>query len=210
MVKSNLATEVYDFGTKNSNPRNQKVCRITIHHMAGNIGAKACAQMHYKGSSSSANYYIGTDGTICAGVSEDRRAWTSGNRANDYSAITIEVANNSGAPNWTVSDKAYASLIALCADICNRYGINPHYTGEPDGTLTIHRMFWNTACCGPYLIGKHEDGSIERDIKKKMGGDSTGKLYKVQCGAFSVKSNAEKQRDKLISLGFKDAFIVEV
>lgn len=210
MVKSSLATEVYDFGTKNSNPRNQKVCRITIHHMAGNIGAKECAKMHYNGSSSSANYYIGTDGTICAGVSEDRRAWTSGNRANDYSAITIEVANNSGAPNWTVSDKAYASLIALCADICNRYGINPHYTGEPDGTLTIHRMFQNTACCGPYLIGKHEDGSIEGDIKKKMGGDSTGKLYKVQCGAFSVKSNAEKQRDKLISLGFKDAFIVEV
>ena len=72
MVKSSLATEVYDFGTKNSNPRNQKVCRITIHHMAGNIGAKECAKMHYNGSSSSANYYIGTDGTICAGVSEDR------------------------------------------------------------------------------------------------------------------------------------------
>lgn len=209
MVKSDLATKVVDFGTRNSNPRNQKVCRITIHHMAGNLGAVECAKMHMNTATSSANYYIGTDGTICAGVSEDRRAWTSGSRENDHSAITIEVANNSGAPNWTVSDKAYKACIALCADICQRYGINPHYNGEKTGTLTIHRMFQNTDCCGPYLIGKHEDGSIERDIIEKMGGAS-GKLYKVQTGAFAVKENAERQRDKLIDLGFKDAFIVEV
>lgn len=209
MVKSDLATKVVDFGTRNSNPRNQKVCRITIHHMAGNLGAVECAKMHMNTATSSANYYIGTDGTICAGVSEDRRAWTSGSRENDHSAITIEVANNSGAPNWTVSDKAYNALIALCADICQRYGINPHYNGEKTGTLTIHRMFQNTDCCGAYLIGKHEDGSIERDIIEKMGGAS-GKLYKVQTGAFAVKENAERQRDKLIDLGFKDAFIVEV
>lgn len=209
MVKSDLATEVVDFGTRNSNPRNQKVCRITIHHMAGNLGAVECAKMHMNTATSSANYYIGTDGTICAGVSEDRRAWTSGSRENDHSAITIEVANNSGAPNWTVSDKAYKACIALCADICQRYGIKPHYNGEKTGTLTIHRMFQNTDCCGAYLIGKHEDGSIERDIIEKMGGAS-GKLYKVQTGAFAVKENAERQRDKLIDLGFKDAFIVEV
>jgi hypothetical protein len=209
MVKSDLATEVVDFGTRNSNPRNQKVCRITIHHMAGNLGAVECAKMHMNTATSSANYYIGTDGTICAGVSEDRRAWTSGSRENDHSAITIEVANNSGAPNWTVSDKAYKACIALCAYICQRYGINPHYNGEKTGTLTIHRMFQNTDCCGAYLIGKHEDGSIERDIIEKMGGAS-GKLYKVQTGAFAVKENAERQRDKLVDLGFKDAFIVEV
>lgn len=209
MVKSDLATEVVDFGTRNSNPRNQKVCRITIHHMAGNLGAVECAKMHMNTATSSANYYIGSDGTICAGVSEDRRAWTSGSRENDHSAITIEVANNSGAPNWTVSDKAYKACIALCADICQRYGIKPHYNGEKTGTLTIHRMFQNTDCCGAYLIGKHEDGSIERDIIEKMGGAS-GKLYKVQTGAFAVKENAERQRDKLIDLGFKDAFIVEV
>lgn len=209
MVKSDLATEVVDFGTRNSNPRNQKVCRITIHHMAGNLGAVECAKMHMNTATSSANYYIGTDGTICAGVSEDRRAWTSGSRENDHSAITIEVANNSGAPNWTVSDKAYKACIALCADICQRYGIKPHYNGEKTGTLTIHRMFQNTDCCGAYLIGKHEDGSIERDIIEKMGGAS-GKLYKVQTGAFAVKENAERQRDKLIDLGFKDAFIVEI
>ena len=209
MVKSDLATKVVDFGTRNSNPRNQKVCRITIHHMAGNLGAVECAKMHMNTATSSANYYIGTDGTICAGVSEDRRAWTSGSRENDHSAITIEVANNSGAPNWTVSDKAYKACIALCADICQRYGIKPHYNGEKTGTLTIHRMFQNTDCCGAYLIGKHEDGSIERDIIEKMGGAS-GKLYKVQTGAFAVKENAERLRDKLIDLGFKDAFIVEV
>ena len=43
--------------------------------------------------------------------------------------------------------------------------------------------------------------------------DSTapsGKLYRVQVGAFSQKANAEKQLEKAKSAGFSDAFIVEV
>ena len=50
MVKSSLATEVYDFGTKNSNPRNQKVCRITIHHMAGLSCSVYIVMVFYKDS----------------------------------------------------------------------------------------------------------------------------------------------------------------
>lgn len=43
--------------------------------------------------------------------------------------------------------------------------------------------------------------------------DSTspsGKLYRVQIGAFSQKANAEKQLEKAKNAGFSDAFIVEV
>lgn len=212
MVKSDLATEVVDFGTKNSNPRTEKISKITIHHMAGNTGAVTCAKNHYNGNCS-ANYYISSEGVICAGVSENRRAWTSSSSWNDQRAITIEVANNSGAPSWTVSDKAYRALIKLCADICKRYGINPHYDGTKNGTLTIHKMYYNTECCGPYLIGKHEDESIERDIKAEMAGGEApapaGKLYRVQCGAFRIKSNAEALVKELQSKGYADAFIVE-
>jgi N-acetyl-anhydromuramyl-L-alanine amidase AmpD len=205
---SKLATQIVDFGTAKSNPREYPVTKITIHHMAGNIEADDCARMHRDSSvQCSANYYISSTGDICGGVSEDRRAWTSCSWDNDQRAITIEVANNSGEPNWTVSNKAYEATIALCADICQRYGIEPHYNGTPSGTLTIHQMFVATNCCGPYLIGKHKDGSIERDIKAKMGGGPTPQptetLYRVQCGAFRKRENALNLQKELQSKGYQ-------
>ncbi|MBQ9396648.1 MAG: N-acetylmuramoyl-L-alanine amidase [Proteobacteria bacterium] len=161
---SSLVSSVYDFGTKNSNPRNSKISKITIHHMAGNLGARSCANMHYNGKAS-ANYYIGSDGAICRGVAENRRAWTSSSGANDHQAITFEVANNSGEPYWTISDAAYNSMIALCRDICSRYGISPHFDGTSAGSLTAHYMFASTACPGPYIKERLKNGTIEKDIK---------------------------------------------
>lgn len=209
MVKSALATKVVDFGIRKSNERVEKISKITIHHMAGQIGAEACARMHRDGTrEASANYYIGPDGTICAGVSEDRRAWTSSSNWNDQRAITIEVSNNSGAPNWTVSDASYKALIKLCADICKRYNIVPAYTGHTDATLTVHNMFSATACPGPYLMRLHQNGQIQNDIKKAMGNQPapqpqpTGKLYRVQVGAFKKKGNADNLAKKLKAQGY--------
>lgn len=209
MVKSALATKVVDFGIRKSNERVEKISKITIHHMAGQIGAEACARMHRDGNrEASANYYIGPDGTICAGVSEDRRAWTSSSNWNDQRAITIEVSNNSGAPNWTISDASYKALIKLCADICKRYNIVPAYTGHTDATLTVHNMFSATACPGPYLMRLHQNGQIQNDIKKAMGNQPapqpqpTGKLYRVQVGAFKKKGNADNLAKKLKAQGY--------
>lgn len=174
-VYSSLATQIVDFGTTKSNPRTEKVSKITIHHMAV-VGADAAtvAKGHRDGSQqASANYYIGNDGKIVGGVSEDRRAWTSSSSWNDQKAITFEVANCKGEPNWEISDAAYRSTIALAADICKRYGISPHFTGDQNGSLTIHCFFAATACPGNYLKGLHQNGTIEKDIKKAMG-ETTG------------------------------------
>lgn len=45
---------------------------------------------------------------------------------------------------------------------------------------------------------------------KSGSSESTGKLYKVQVGAFSQKANAESCLQKAKNAGFTDAFIVEV
>lgn len=175
---SRLATSHVEFGTINSNPRKNKVSKITIHHMAGVMTGVGCARMHLQnpGRQASANYYIGNEGDICSGVREDRRAWTSGTgneiNTNDHMAITIEVSNSATGGNWPISDKAYKALIALCADICKRYNINPHYDGTKNGTLTLHKMFQNTVCPGPYLENLHKSGKIEADIKNAMDGFS--------------------------------------
>lgn len=215
MVKSSLATVVVDFGTKKSNARTEKISKITIHHTASQTKADSCARGHRDGSrEASANYYIGYDGVICAGVSEDRRAWTSSSGWNDQRAITIEVSNNSGAPNWTVSDASYKSLIKLCADICKRYNINPHWDGTVNGSLTVHRQFVATACPGPYLYNKITSGQVERDIKAAMNVKPepqpvTKKLYRIQLGAFKKESNASRLLAEVKKKGY-DAFVKKV
>jgi len=172
MKKSKLTTDVVDFGKKKSNPRGlDKVIRITPHHMAGNMGAKECAKYHLTTTerSASANYYINGKDIVC-GVSEDRRAWTSGSPTNDYKAITIEVANSTKGPDWKISKASYDSLVALCADICTRYKIDPHYDGTKKGTITMHKQFASTTCPGPYLSKLITSGQFEKDIKAKMSG----------------------------------------
>ena len=214
MIKSVLASMEVDVSAK-SNPRgNYKILRITPHHMAGRMLADDCARMHKNNSKQqSANYYIGYDGGICIGVSEDRRAWTSANRNNDYTAITIEVSNDKLAPEWSISEAAYSSLVKLCADICTRYGIEPHFDGTANGTITMHKMFQATDCPGKFLEDIIREGTLEADIKEAMGKPATPAkpskaLYRVQCGAFKVTKNAEVLEQRLKEAGF-DTYIVK-
>lgn len=215
MVKSSLATVVVDFGTRKSNARTEKISKITIHHMACQLGAEACAKMHRDGNrEASANYYIGPDGVICAGVSEDRRAWTSSSGWNDQKSITIECANCGGDPNWPISDATYKSLIKLCADICKRYNITPHWDSTIYGSLTVHRQFSATLCPGPFLYNKITSGQVEKDIKAAMNVKPepqpvTKKLYRVQLGAFKKESNASRLLAEVKKKGY-DAFMKKV
>lgn len=177
------------FGAKNSNPRKNKqfnvsgeVSKITIHHMAGIMDAEDCAKMHLSGTKSSANYYIGVNGEIVSGVAENRRAWTSSSRDNDYNAVTIEVSNNANSAPWEVSKAAMDSLIALCVDICLRNHIEHlTYTGNANGNLTEHRMFAKTECPGEYLHSKMSEIAVKVNsiINPKNGND---KVYVVKKG----------------------------
>lgn len=139
-----------------NNPRNHKIDKITIHHMAGNLTVEKCGDIFAAESrQASSNYAIGTDGRVALYVDEANRAWTSSSPENDHRAITIEVANDGGAPDWHVSDKALAVLIDLCVDICKRNDIEAlNFTGDKTGNLTLHKFFAATACPGPYLESK--------------------------------------------------------
>lgn len=162
---SQLCTDIVDFGSAKSNPRTEQITKITIHHMAGVSSGKDCASDHlHDAVDHSANYYIGNAGDICGGVSEDRRAWTSGSPWNDQKAITIEVSNSDAKEPWPVSDAAYAATIRLCADICNRYGIIPKFTNTKDGSLTLHCMFQATECPGTAWRKLFAKGQVVSDI----------------------------------------------
>lgn len=172
MSNSSLVDYIRISPNKNS-PRNHKIDKITIHHMAGNLSVEACGNVFAPSSrQASSNYGIGSDGRVGMYVEEKDRSWCSSSKSNDHRAVTIEVANDGGAPEWHVSDKALAKLIDLCIDICKRNGISKlNYTGDTDGNLTRHDMFKNTNCPGPYLGGKFN--YIADEVNKRLGSNST-------------------------------------
>lgn len=149
-------------------PRNKPIMKITPHHMAGNLSVESCGAMFASsGRNASSNYGIGSDGRIALYVNESDRAWTSSSAANDHQAVTIEVANDGGAPDWHVSDKALASLVNLCVDICERNNIpRLNFTGDANGNLTQHNYFAATGCPGPYLKSKFP--YIETEVNKRL------------------------------------------
>lgn len=156
-----------------NHPRNHRIDKITVHHMAivggtveqcGNVFAPTSRQ-------ASSNYGIGVDGRVGLYVDEGDRSWASSNKHNDHRAVTIEVANDGGAPDWHVSDASWNALVELCADICRRNGIDRLiWTGDANGNLTCHYMFAATACPGPYLKGRMAE--LATAVNAKLGGGS--------------------------------------
>ena len=203
---SNSPLVSYTRISPNSSARTAPISKITIHHAAvvnaslvgfGNGFANPSRR-------ASSNYAIDSNGKVGMYVEESRRAWTSSNTANDNVAVTIEVANCKGAPNWEVSDKALASLIDLCTDICKRNNIQKlNFTGDKNGNLTMHKYFAATGCPGAYLESKFS--YIVEEVNKRLNADKT--IYRVQVGAFHNKEYAENLLKELQNKGYKDAFI---
>lgn len=146
--------------------RTHKIDTITIHCMAGNLTVERCGDLFMnKNRQCSSNYGIGSDGRIAMYVEEANRSWCSSNKANDMRAVTIEVANDGGAPEWHVSAKAMDSLILLVADICKRNGIeklnwswtkNDRINHLYGCNMTVHRDFAAKSCPGNYLYLNHQ------------------------------------------------------
>ena len=161
-----------------SGRRNHVIDTISIHCMAGNASVETCGALFADPSrKASSNYGIGSDGRIALYVDEANRSWCTSSASNDHRAITIEVANNGGAPDWPVSDKAYAALLDLLTDICRRNGIkkllwrgDKSLIGQVDKqNMTVHRWFAAKACPGDYLYNRH--GEIAAEVNRRLEGE---------------------------------------
>jgi len=168
MTKSKL-TDVTIQAATTYGHRTVPVSKITVHHMACNFTVERCGEMFANPArNASSNYGIGTDGRIGCYLPEEMAACTSSSYWNDNRAITIEVANSSTGGDWPISDKAWKSLVKLCADICKRYGIEPEYDGTTSASFTEHRMYVATACPGPYLHTRMS--KLVKEVKEEMQG----------------------------------------
>jgi hypothetical protein len=146
--------------TRNSNPRNGRISKLTVHHAAGILNSdNLLGWGHNPSNQGSWNYGIGSDANIHQLVPDNHRAWTSSSATNDHQALTIEVGNSATAPTWAVSDNVWETLINLCVHLCRQ---NPNikqrngqsglwFDNTPNGSLTFHDMFTATTCPGPFI-----------------------------------------------------------
>lgn len=154
-----------------TSPRNKDITKITIHHMAGNLSVQTCGNV-FQSANASANYGVDGSGNVGMYVEECDRSWASSSSSNDHQAVTIEVANCGGSPDWEVSDTALEKTIDLCVDICERNGIEKLiYTGDDTGNLTRHNMFTATTCPGSYLQSKFD--YIADTVNARLNGEES-------------------------------------
>ena len=159
-----------------TSPRNKKIDTITIHCVVGQCSVETLGNVFAPTSrQASSNYGVGVDGRIGMYVEEKDRSWCSSSGANDHRAITIEVASDTTEP-YAVNDKAFAALIDLVTDICQRNGIKKLVwsTNKEDRVnhkngcnMTVHRDYANKSCPGTYLYERH--GQIADEVNKRLG-----------------------------------------
>ena len=148
-----------------SGPRIYPLTRITIHCTAGRASVEGLGTIFADPArQASSQYGIGEDGRVGMYVEEKNRCWCSSSYDNDERAICIEVSSEAYEP-FAVNDVAYASLIDLCVDICQRNGKKRLlWLGDKDATLmykpkedelviSCHRWFaLNKSCPGEWLF----------------------------------------------------------
>ncbi len=184
MSKSELTTYT-KLSPNHSGKRTHAIDRITPHCVVGQLSCESiCNCFMSRERKASCNYGIGADGRIALCVNEDNRSWCSSSNANDQRAITIECASDKTAP-YAMNTAVYDSLVALCVDICKRYGKtkllwisdkNKALAYQPTADemlLTVHRWFANKSCPGDWLYTRLTD--LATTVTKKLQGDTTMK-----------------------------------
>lgn len=176
--------------------RNHIIDSVAIHTTAGNstardtcIGFSSKSRMpEYsidgKDRRASSNYIVDSSGYIAMAAEEKSRTWCTSSPEVDHRSVTIEVASCIGNKEpYTVSDKAWASLVALLVDICTRNKI-PGLRWEADKELGkraakgsvseqnifAHRWFANKSCPGNYLYDNMSRLANEVNAKLVAGG----------------------------------------
>ena len=106
----------------------------------------------------SSHYIIGLEGEIIQCIPEDEVAYHA-NSANNYS-IGIENCH----PDWEgkLNNATYKSLVALCADLCNRYKL------KPDTDLIRHYDVTGKMCPQYYVKNINAWQQLKRDVAEAL------------------------------------------
>ena len=138
-------------------PRQGKIKFVVVHHMTivgkGNGSALDACYKTWQTREASAHY--GVDGDyVRQFVWDGNAAWSTASKTGNHQGISIEHANATAGPGWTVSETTWKTGAKLAAAIHRKYGLGRPTSNSKGttGTLRVHRSFFATACPGPYMM----------------------------------------------------------
>lgn len=150
----------------------------------------------------------------------DMVGWHCGNgkngSANYMGYVGFEICED-GLTDAGYFNKVYQEAAELCAYLCKKYGLTEkniicHSEGAAKGIASNHGdvMHWFPK------HGKNMD-TFRAEVKKLLSENNTqentkpdtGTLYRVQCGAFSKKANAQAMAKQLEAKGYS-TYLVQV
>lgn len=168
--------------------------RIVIHNTANDAPARNEIAYMISNNQEVSFHYAVDDKEVVQGIPENRNAWHSGDGANgvgNRQGIAIEICySKSGGDRFTQAEK---NAVDLIVDILKRYGWG------------VDRVTKHQDYNGKYCPHRTLDAGWDRFIKM-IEAKMNSKLYRVQVGAFTNRSNAEKLLNELKSKGYS-AFI---
>lgn len=124
-----------------------------------------------------------------------------------------ESTDPANSPKWSFTNAAVSNAVELVKYLMAKYNI-------PAENVIRHWDVCRKPCPGILGWNTHRGNTEEKwlDFKKRIGAKASAAttaqakastIYRVQCGAFSVRKNAEAFAKQLQGKGFKDAFVVK-
>ena len=119
MSNSSLVTYRHIVSHRSSGRGGNKIDKIFVHHMAGNLSVRQCGNV-FDSRPASAHYGINGN-TIGQYVDEKDTSWHCGNFRYNQRSIGIELANDGGASShWHVCSTTIKNGIKLISEIDKR------------------------------------------------------------------------------------------
>ncbi|MFB6850185.1 N-acetylmuramoyl-L-alanine amidase [Streptomyces sp. NPDC056373] len=123
-----------------------KKTSVTLHHNAGRLSHQGVLEV-WKVRPASAHFDVDAAGAVAQYVKVHEYAWAVGNTTGNQGSISIEMANATLAPNWTVGDTTWKNAARLAgwlfAEVINER--------PSESNLFYHHHWSSTVCAGPYM-----------------------------------------------------------
>jgi len=124
---------------------------VTIHHNGGRLSHEGVLEV-WKVRPASAHFDIDALGDCAQYVRAVEYAWSCGSTEGNQKSISIEMANQTLAPDWLVPQITWTRAARLAGWLFARV-IGARPTRD---TLVVHKRWSSTACAGPHIDRQYE------------------------------------------------------
>lgn len=136
------------------------------------------------------------------------KGWHAGKSAGNDGYIGFEICEDA-LVDKNYFNAVYKEACELTAYLCKMFNLDP----MKDGVIICHKEGYSRGVASNHADVLHwfnnhgkTMSDVRRDVKALMGNSDAAlmgdKLYRVQCGAFSILDNAKQLVDKLKALGY--------